>query len=158
VRFPNTLFKRREEPFLQEILGGWRYITRRHGLMAIIAFTAALNFLFGMIEVLATPLTLSMADPTVLGMVLGASGAGLLVGGVGMSVWGGTRRRMNGILGSFGLIGISMLVIGVYPHPIFPALGLFGLGLATAVLNATGSPLSRLRSAWNCRAASSRPP
>ncbi|MFU8872798.1 amino acid adenylation domain-containing protein [Micromonospora sp. SL4-19] len=135
VRFPNSGFKKREEPFLQEILGGWRYISRRHGLVAIIAFTAALNFLFGMIEVLATPLTLSMAAPTVLGMVLAASGAGLVVGAVGMSVWGGTRRRVTGILASFALIGASMVVIGLHPHPLFPALGLFGMGLATAVLN-----------------------
>jgi surfactin synthase thioesterase subunit/predicted MFS family arabinose efflux permease len=136
VRFPDTLFKRREEPFGREIVGGWRYIVRRRGLLAIILFTAVLNYLFGMVEVLVTPLTLALGQPTALGLVLAASGAGLLTGSVAMSVWGGLVRRTNGILAGFLLIGASMLIIGLHPHPLFPAAGLFGMGLATAVLNA----------------------
>jgi hypothetical protein len=72
----------------------------------------------------------------VLGLVLGAMGVGLLAGSVTMAVWGGTERRTIGILSSFLLIGASMIVIGAYPHPAFPAAGLFGLGFATAMLNA----------------------
>ncbi|MET8046927.1 amino acid adenylation domain-containing protein [Streptosporangium sp. NPDC005286] len=136
VRFPDTLFLKREESFGKELLGGWSYISRRHGLMAVIAFTAVLNFMFGMVELLVTPLTLSLGDPSVLGVVLAASGVGLLVGSALMSVTGGLPRRTTGIIGSFVLIGMSMILIGLWPHPLFPALGLFGMGLATAVLNA----------------------
>jgi hypothetical protein len=136
VRFPDALFIKREEPFLRELTGGWRYIARRHGLVVAIGLSATLNFLFAMVEVLATPLTLSLGAPTVLGIVLAASGAGLLTGSVLMSVWGGTARRMTGIIASFLLIGISMMVIGLRPDPVFPAIGLFGMGLATGVLNA----------------------
>jgi hypothetical protein len=136
IRFPDRLFLRREEPFLRELTGGFRFLLRRPGLVAITAFTTALNFFFGMIEVLALPLVLSLGDAAVLGLVLGAMGVGLLAGSVTMAVWGGTARRTIGILSSFLLIGVSMVVIGLYPHPAFPALGLFGLGFATAILNA----------------------
>jgi MFS family permease len=136
VRFPDTMFVRREEPFRREVTGGWRYIARRPGLLAIIGLTALLNYLFAMVEVLATPLTLALGDPTVLGRVLAASGAGLLAGSVAMSVWGGTARRTTGILASFVLIGSSMVVLGARPDPVFPTLGLFGMGLATAFINA----------------------
>ena len=136
VRFPDAMFVRREEPFLQELSGGWRFVTRRRGLVTIIVFTALLNFLFGLVELLVTPLTLAMGDPTVLGAVLAASGLGLLVGSALMTVWGGWSRRMTGILASFLLVGLSMVVIGLRPDPLFPALGMFGLGLATATLNA----------------------
>ncbi|MGW7199935.1 amino acid adenylation domain-containing protein [Streptomyces chryseus] len=135
VRFPAALFNRREESFSQEVLGGWRYIVKRKGLVSIIAITAVLNFMFGMVEVLVTPLVLSYSSTATLGLVLASSGTGLLTGGLVMSAWGGFARRTTGIVGAMGLIGFSMLVIGLHPHPVFPALGLFGMGLATAFLN-----------------------
>ncbi|MEH1166758.1 amino acid adenylation domain-containing protein [Micromonospora sp. CPCC 205539] len=135
VRFPDTLFKKREESFGQEVMGGWRFIARRHGLLAMIVLTATLNFFFAVVEVLATPLTLSFGDPSVLGMVLAASGGGLLVGSIAMGVWGGTARRMTGILSSVLLLAVAMVTVGLRPEPIFPALGLFGLGLTSALVN-----------------------
>ncbi|MBM0260818.1 MFS transporter, partial [Micromonospora sp. 4G55] len=135
VRFPDTLFVRREEPFRREVLGGWRFITRRHGLVALVVLTASLNYFFAMVEVLVTPLTLSFGDPAVLGRVLAASGVGMLVGAVVMGVWGGTARRTTGILASVVLLGASLLTVGLHPSPLFPAVGLFGMGLATALVN-----------------------
>ncbi|MCW3842672.1 amino acid adenylation domain-containing protein [Micromonospora yasonensis] len=135
VRFPDTLFVRREEPFRQEVLGGWRFIVRRHGLVALVVLVASLNYFFALVEVLVTPLTLSFGDPAVLGRVLAASGVGMLVGSVLMGVWGGTARRTTGILASVVLLGASLLTVGLHPSPLFPALGLFGMGLATALVN-----------------------
>ncbi|MFG1958317.1 amino acid adenylation domain-containing protein [Nonomuraea sp. NPDC049028] len=136
VRFPNTLFKKREESFWQEMTGGWRYITRRHGLLAIILFTSFLNFPFAMVEVLSTPLLLSLTDTRGLGIALSMTGIGLLVGSVIMTVTGGLARRTYGILGCFMALGVSFAVIGIAPHPVLPAIGLFFIGLFTALLNA----------------------
>ncbi|MFG1689131.1 amino acid adenylation domain-containing protein [Nonomuraea sp. NPDC049269] len=136
VRFPDTLFKKREEPFWQEVTGGWRYITRRHGLLAIILFTSFLNLPFAMVEVLATPLLLSLTDSRGLGIALSMSGIGLVVGSVIMTVTGGLARRTNGILGCFMALGVAFAVIGIAPHPALPAIGLFFIGLLTALLNA----------------------
>ncbi|WP_262284299.1 non-ribosomal peptide synthetase/type I polyketide synthase [Micromonospora sp. MA102] len=135
VRFPDTLFVKREEPFRREVLGGWRFIVRRHGLVALVVLVASLNYFFAMVEVLVTPLTLSFGDPAVLGRVLAASGVGMLVGSVLMGVWGGTARRTTGILASVVLLGASLLTVGLRPSPLFPAVGLFGMGLATALVN-----------------------
>src|SRR5262249_5015925 len=135
VRFPDTLFVKREEPFLREILGGWRFITRRHGLVALVVLTASLNYFFSMVEVLVTPLTLSFGNPPVLRRVPAASGVGMVVGSVLMGVWGGTARRTTGILASVVLLGASLLTVGLRPSPLFPTLGLFGMGLATALVN-----------------------
>ncbi|NUP67409.1 MAG: amino acid adenylation domain-containing protein, partial [Nonomuraea sp.] len=136
VRFPNTLFKKQEEPFWREVTGGWRYITRRHGLLAIILFTSFLNFPFAMVEVLATPLLLSLTDTRGLGIALSMTGIGLVVGSVIMTVTGGLVRRTNGILSCFIALGAAFAVIGLAPHPAFPAIGLFLVGLLTALLNA----------------------
>ncbi|MFI6785817.1 amino acid adenylation domain-containing protein [Nonomuraea sp. NPDC050383] len=135
VRFPNTLFKKREESFWQEVTGGWRYISRRHGLLAIILFTSFLNFPFAMVEVLATPLLLKLTDTGGLGVALSMTGVGLLTGSVIMTVTGGLARRTHGILGSFIALGFAFAVIGIAPHPALPAIGLFCVGLLTAFLN-----------------------
>ncbi|MGY0003967.1 amino acid adenylation domain-containing protein [Micromonospora sp. I033] len=135
VRFPDTLFVKREEPFRRAVLGGWRFIVRRHGLVALVVLVASLNYFFAMVEVLVTPLTLSFGDPAVLGRVLAASGVGMVVGSVLMGVWGGTARRTTGILASVVLLGVSLLTVGLHPSPLFPTLGLFGMGLATALVN-----------------------
>ncbi|MFC4121522.1 non-ribosomal peptide synthetase/type I polyketide synthase [Nonomuraea zeae] len=136
VRFPDTLFKKREETFWQEVTGGWRYITRRHGLLAIILFTSFLNFPFAMVEVLATPLLLSLTDTRGLGLALSMTGVGLLTGSVIMTVTGGLARRTTGILGCFVALGFAFAIIGIAPHPALPAIGLFFVGLLTALLNA----------------------
>ncbi len=130
------MFNRLEEPFTQELTGGWRYVVRRRGLLAIILATSALNFALAMVEVIATPLTLSMGAVSTLGLVMSAGGLGLLGGSVLTSLWGGFQRRTTGILGSFAVIGAFMVVLGLVPNPVFPAVGLFGIGLASAVLNA----------------------
>ncbi|MFJ5666796.1 MFS transporter [Micromonospora chalcea] len=135
VRFPATMFKRREESFGRELLGGWRFISRRHGLLSLILLAAALNYFFAVVEVLATPLTLALGDPSVLGMVLAASGIGMLLGSVLMGVWGGTSRRTTGVLVGILLLGVAMIVAGLRPNPVFPAIGLFGLGLTSALVN-----------------------
>jgi hypothetical protein len=94
------------------------------------------------------PLALSLGSPGTLGLVLGAMGVGLLVGSVAMAVWGGTARRTVGILASFLLIGASMVVMGLHAHPLFPAVGLFGLGLATALLNAHWLAIVQAKVGW----------
>jgi surfactin synthase thioesterase subunit/MFS family permease len=135
VRFPNRLFVKRDESFGKEVTGGWRYLLRRPGLLGIIVFTSVLNFMFAIVNVVATPLVLELGSVPMLGLVMSAGGVGLVIGSVLMSVWGGFRRRTTGILGCFGLIGGSMVVLGLAPHPVFPAIGLFGMGFGTAVLN-----------------------
>jgi amino acid adenylation domain-containing protein len=135
VRFPNRMIRKRDESFGKEVTGGWRYLLRRPGLLGIIVFTSVLNFMFAIVNVVATPLVLELGSVPMLGLVMSAGGVGLVLGSVLMSVWGGFRRRTTGILGCFGLIGGSMVVLGLAPHPVFPALGLFGMGFGTAVLN-----------------------
>ncbi|HEU5383700.1 MAG TPA: amino acid adenylation domain-containing protein [Ktedonobacteraceae bacterium] len=136
VRFPNSLWRMQEEPFLKEVLGGWQYIWKRQGLVAIILFTTGVNYLFAMMDVLVTPLVLSFGNATVLGTVLAANGTGVLTGSILMSLWGGTRRRVNGIIGAVILAGLSTAIIGVRAQAVFPMLGLFGIGFAFALLNA----------------------
>lgn len=136
VRFPNTLFRMQEEPFVQEIVRGWEYIIKRKGLVAMIVFFAIVNFFLSIVTVISMPLVLAFESPAVLGIVSAMLGLGMLVGGVVMGLWGGTERRMKGMIGFVALSGIVSIIMGLQPSVVFAAVGFFGLGATGALIDA----------------------
>jgi DHA3 family macrolide efflux protein-like MFS transporter len=126
VRFPRP--ERRaasmvgEGSLVQEAAYGWRYIIERPGLFGQLLLFMVVNYLLGTVSVLATPLVLAFASPEILGTVLSIGGSGMLVGSVLMSLWGGPRPRIHGVLGFTLLIGLAMMLAGLRPSP-----GLFAL-------------------------------
>ncbi|MGN6381061.1 MAG: amino acid adenylation domain-containing protein [Dyella sp.] len=136
ARFPNTLFGRREEPFFKEMVSGWHYIIKRHSLIAMIVMVTIANYFVGLIESLITPLVLISGNPESLGVVMAANGAGILVGSALMSLWGGTERRINGILASTLLAGACIAIAGLSPIVTVQAAGMFGFGFSLALVNA----------------------
>ncbi|CAG0934561.1 nonribosomal peptide synthetase DhbF [Thermoflexales bacterium] len=136
IRFPDTLFKKQEEPLGKEILRGWQYVIKRRSLVVMVAFFVVVNYLLSIPLVLTTPLLLSFGTPAILGAVLAAGPAGTLVGGLLMSLWGGTKRRAEGMVGFVALMGFATAVMGFSPAPLFSALGLFGIWAALALINA----------------------
>lgn len=105
----------------KEATYGWTYITARPGLFALLIFFALTNFTLGIVQVLITPLVLGFADAAVLGRVLGAAGVGTLLGGIVMSIWGGPKRRIPGILGFTLLQGTILFLGGVQPNALLIA-------------------------------------
>jgi amino acid adenylation domain-containing protein len=133
---PDSMFEKREESFLKEMIGGWSYISKRHSLVAMIVMVTIANYFVGLIEALITPLVLSSGDPESLGIVMGANGFGILAGSVLMGLWGGTRSRINGILASTMLSGICLVLTGANPATLVQAAGMFGFGFCLALVNA----------------------
>ncbi len=107
-----------QQSFWQEAAFGWTYILKRPGLLALLLFFTAHNLLVGTVWVLPTPLVLSFASVDVLGYVLAASGAGMLIGSLVMSTWGGPKRQMTGIYGAWLLRGLCYIVAGLRPSAI----------------------------------------
>lgn len=136
VRFPDRLWVRREEGFLAEVTGGWRYILRRPEMVAMVVFFVVFNYLFTFPVTLATPLVLAEHSPQVLGVVTGVGGLGALAGGLAMALWGGTRRRALGMVGGSSVLGLAVVVLGATSSPVVQAAGLFGVYGALLVLNA----------------------
>lgn len=136
IRFPDTLFRRREESFLKEITGGWSYIVKRPGLVTMVVYFTLFNYFFSLVWVIATPLTLAVAAPGILGIVLAMNGAGVLAGGFIMGLWGGAKRRAEGMVGYGLLYGLAVVLMGIRPSPVFVAVGMFGIGVAVTIINA----------------------
>jgi MFS family permease len=102
---------------LREAAYGWTYIRARPGLFGLLLFFAVINFSNGIIQVLFTPLVLSFTTAQTLGLLLSIGGLGILGGSLLMSVWGGPKRRIYGILSANLLAGLAMYLIGFPPRP-----------------------------------------
>ncbi|MGH7908427.1 MAG: MFS transporter, partial [Thermodesulfobacteriota bacterium] len=103
---------------LREADAGWAYIARRPGLLGLMILYAATSFLGVTTEVLLPPYMLSFTTADVLGLVVSATGAGLLVGGIIMSIWGGPKRRIYGIIGFEMLVSVCTILLGLRASPI----------------------------------------
>ncbi|MEG3960426.1 MFS transporter [Microcoleus sp. herbarium2] len=139
ARFPQTKTEADGElgkrSLLQEATYGWIFIRSRPGLLGLLIFLALSNFLMGVIEVLATPLVLSFASPTVLGTVLSIGGSGMLVGSVVMTTWGGPLRLINSVFGFMVLSGLCVIVAGLRPSAELFALATFFFCLGLPIIN-----------------------
>jgi DHA3 family macrolide efflux protein-like MFS transporter len=98
---------------IREAASGWSYIAQRPGLLGLLILYAVVNFLGITTKVLLRPYVLSFASADVLGLIVSASGAGLLVGGLVMSLWGGPKHRIYGILGFEMLVSLCTVLIGL---------------------------------------------
>ncbi len=108
---PEVSAARAGESVAQSVVYGWRYLQERPGLMALLLVFVGTNFTGGMVQALLTPMVLSFASAAELGRVVTVAGAGMLLGSVTMSLWGGPQRRVLGILGAMLLQG-TLLTLG----------------------------------------------
>ncbi|MFF0149403.1 amino acid adenylation domain-containing protein [Amycolatopsis sulphurea] len=133
TRFPNLLFRRREENFRTEIRHGWRYIVRRPGLRAALRFFVIDHVFYTLGFAVITPMLLLDQPESVMGMALGAGGVGGLAGSVVMGIWGGTKRRTHGMLISMALGSVAMVLVGVSTVPALIVLGMFLVGFGESL-------------------------
>ena len=122
-----------------------RYVLARRGLVYLLAFFTALNLSVGFVDVLITPLVLAFASTGALGIVLSVGGVGMVGGSLAMTVWGGPRRRISGVLGFSLLLGLALVVGALRPSvPLIAAAAFVFLG-SSALINGS------YRSIWQTK-------
>lgn len=138
VRFPQPISPPIEEtknPSLREQLTfGRRYVAARPGLRNLLALSAVVNFLWGLVGALITPMVLGFTTTAGLGGIISIAGFGMLAGSLVMSIWGGPRRRINGVLFFEMISGVCFLLIGLRPEFRLVALGALGAHLTIAIV------------------------
>ncbi len=110
---------------LANLAFGWRYLQERRGLVALLALFGVTNFCMGMVQLLLTPLILSFATPVELGTVSSTAAAGVLLGGLGVAIWGIPRHRVLTVLGVIGVQSLILFLGGVQPSIPLIALAAF---------------------------------
>ncbi|MCP6762151.1 MAG: MFS transporter [Fischerella sp. CENA71] len=139
VRFPKMKTDTTEEvkkiSLLADVIYGWKYITSRPGLLALIYFFAASNFVLAIVSVLLTPLVLSFTSPAILGLILSIDGVGMLVGTLVVTTRKGPTRQIYTILGFQMLGGLCILVTGLRTSAPLIAVAAFLFAFGSPIIN-----------------------
>ncbi|MFE6867288.1 amino acid adenylation domain-containing protein [Kitasatospora sp. NPDC057692] len=136
VRFPDRLFRRREESFGRAVVGGWRFLARRRPLLVMIVFFMVENYLGTLAVTLTVPSVLGFSGTTAVGVVTAVGGAGAVAGSLIVALWGGTARRATGMVGFVGGVGLGVVLVGLRPSVTLAAVGALVWWASMSILNA----------------------
>lgn len=94
---------------------GFQYIAKRKGLLAILLIFLTVNGAGGFINTLLSPMILGKFNNSsiILGWVQTVFGAGSILGGVIMSFWGGTKKKVYTVLLGIFLMGVGSIFLGI---------------------------------------------
>lgn len=129
---------------LKESLFGFRYIAQRPSLLGLQFVFFFGNMVATIAGVLLSPMILSRtgSDEFVLATVNAVFGVGGVVGGLMMSLWGGPKRRIHGVLMGWllsGLLGTMVLGIG-QALPVW-VIGAFATSFMIPIVNASNQAI-----------------
>ena len=122
------------EKLWQEVISGWNYVVVRTGLRQLTIFFGVIYLSAGILQVLFLPMVLSFASEKELGIVMSVSGIGMLLGSVIVSLWGCSKRRIEGILVFVFIQGLCLCLGGLKPAVILAAIGGFGYLCSRAIV------------------------
>ena len=116
----------RKSTVWSDVRFAWAFLRQRPGLLGLQCYYAAVNFFLSSVFLLSSPLLLSRHPASVLGAVQMVLGIAALVGGLIASAWGGPRKGMmiRVVVGGIALYMLGIMLAGLRPHPVFPAIGL----------------------------------
>jgi DHA3 family macrolide efflux protein-like MFS transporter len=113
-------FDAKPEGVVKKVTFGFQYILQRPGLVAMSLAFSSFWFVHQLGEYLLKPMILARTsgDVQILGTVATAAGVGGLIGAVSLSIWGGFKRRVGGMLLGFIGVGLGKTVLGFGQSPV----------------------------------------
>ncbi len=127
-----------------ESLFGFRYIFSRPSLFGLQMVFFSINLIATLAFAVLAPMILarSGSDAQILSYAQSAAALGGVAGGVLLSIWGGPKRRIHGVLGGMILINlISNLPLGVGQNLLGWAIGGFFGGAILPILNGSNQAI-----------------
>jgi MFS family permease len=101
--------------FWKEAVYGFQYIFARPGLTGLLVFFLFANLFSGIQLTLLSPMILSRTgnNSLIFGTVQTMGAIGAVVGGLIMSVWGGFKRRIHGVLFGWSIANLVFAFLGI---------------------------------------------
>lgn len=122
---------------LDEVRQGWRYLSARRGLVALVVFYGMVGFAVAPADVLLTPVVLSFASAEALGFVLAGVGVGAVLGSLTLAAWGGPRRRIHGLAGFVLPLGLFMCLGASRPNVVLIVFAALGYSYCSTIADGT---------------------
>ncbi len=129
--------------FWKESVYGFHYIRERPSLFALLVIFFFVNLVAPFAFTLLSPMLLARTgnDATALGIVQSAIGIGGLAGGIVLSIWGGPKHRIHGILVGLTLVTLGVLLIGLGQSPLIWALAAFFTIFFVPIINGSSQAI-----------------
>jgi MFS family permease len=130
----------------REMLAGFRFLWQRRILLYLMLYAALINFLLAGPISLTTPYILTLTgSEEKLGILLATMNAGMLVGGIAVGIWGGTRPRIHGIMLGLLFRALWLAIYGVVRQPVAMGLALFFVFSTNALVDASFMSILQLK-------------
>jgi DHA3 family macrolide efflux protein-like MFS transporter len=106
---------------LSDMIAGYRYFIGWRGMVAIIIAAMIIHIATSPAFTLLPLLVKNHfgGGAAELGILEGAAGVGMLLGGLLLGIWGGFKRRIYTSLVGVALMGVSLLMLGFTPGSLF---------------------------------------
>ena len=129
-----------------EMWGGVAFLWQRRIMLYLMLYAAFLNFLLSGATSLNTPYLLTLTgSEAVMGVLLGALNVGIVVGGVVMMVWGGTRPRIHGVMLGLLFRAMWLFVYGLARTPPLLGTALFFVFFTNALVDGSFMSIIQLK-------------
>jgi MFS family permease len=122
--------------FFKELIKGWKYLLVRPNFIRILILFGVANFLFVITNNLIIPLGLELGSSELLGIITSVSGITMIAGSVIMSVWGGPKNRVNGVMLFMFFQIIALCFLGFRPSLLSLFIGFALFSFAIPIINA----------------------
>jgi DHA3 family macrolide efflux protein-like MFS transporter len=130
----------------KESLVGLRFLRGRRALLISVLYVSLVNFLIVGAMVLSTPYILSLTrSEAAVGTLQAAFSAGSLVGGIVMSIWGGTRPRIHTIMPGIAAVGLGLAAYGMARNPILLGAALCVMAFPLPMINASFMSIMQIK-------------
>ena len=127
VRFP-TAMPEVPESLWEEIRGGFRFSMRSRYFRSMLLYFALINLFLAPLLSLVAPMVLTFGSLSEVAVVTAIAGGAGILAGIGMSIWGGPRRRrMDAVRVMSLMLGICALIVASRPWLPLVCVGVFGL-------------------------------
>jgi len=133
--------KRAKGSIWKEASFGWTFIRERPGLLRLLTLFACFNLVAAMCGVVVIPMVLGFANEAAVGTIGSLVGVGMLLGGLLMSTTGGTKRRINGLLSGWMLMGVCFIIVGLRPSLWTVGAGILLWYVSIPVINASSQAI-----------------
>ena len=130
---------------LKDSISGFQYIAKRKGLLAILLIFLTVNCAAGFLNTLLSPMILAKFNDSsvILGWVQTVFGAGSILGGLIMSIWGGTKKKVYTVLSGVFLLGVGSVFLGISYSLIVILTTLLIIGFFVVLANASSQSISQ---------------
>ncbi|MGB9134691.1 MAG: MFS transporter [Candidatus Bathyarchaeia archaeon] len=127
----------------KESFYGFRYIYEHPSFLGLQLVFLFNNFLGSFGNTLFAPMILARTgnDTLALGSVMSAGGVGGLIGSIVLTIWGGPKRRIHGVLLGFISMGLLGGTMGLFSVPFGWAAIMFMLMLVSPLINTSNQAI-----------------